>query len=168
MTPNMSTISNTTLNRRRGGQSENANAMTHGLRAGASVIRLNLGALPPSMARIERAVNSFRRVLEGAVIQTHGCVNLIHAALINSASRHETHALRVQRWLRLNSDSLDANQRLAYSKAIADASTARDRCLERLGLDGNGADAFEDYYRERPAVAAIEHQSDAGADADAP
>lgn len=141
----------------KGAQPGNDNAVRHGLRSGS--VRFALGKLPKGMVLIERAVNQFRRLIEAAVTETHGVVSVYHAALIQSACRHETHAMMAKRWLRLTGDELDANQRLTYSKAVADASTARDKCLERLGLDAKSGDAFDAYYAGTLDVPAIEDQS---------
>lgn len=81
----------------------NANGLRHGLRSSGSVIdvRIGLGSMPAKLKRVERAVNSFRRMIEAAAVAAHGNIGVYHAALIQSACRHETHALLASRWLRL-------------------------------------------------------------------
>jgi len=39
------------------------------------------------------------------------------------------------RWLRVGGDSLPLSEKLALTKAVCDATDARDKCLDRLGLD---------------------------------
>ncbi|HWB13415.1 MAG TPA: hypothetical protein VFE62_12300 [Gemmataceae bacterium] len=146
---------------KKGAQPGNTNGLRHGLRSGS--VRLALGKLPREMVRIERAVNQFRLLIEAAVVEAHGQISVYHAALIQSACRHETHSMMAKRWLRLQDECLDHNQRLAYSKAIADASTARDKCLEKLGLQPGGAgDAYDDYLAGRGEPLAIEDQTEEG------
>lgn len=129
-----------------GAPAGNVNGLTHGMRSSDDVmnVRFNLGKLPPMLKRIERAVNLFRRAIESAVVDAHGSVGVYHAALVQSAARLEARALMAQRWLRLNIEELDMNEKLACSKAIAEASTARDKCLERLGLHQTKGNAWDD------------------------
>lgn len=159
MTANDVTTSEVTV---RGGQPGNANAMRHGLRS--TRVRLVIGTLPKSMHRIERNVIAFRRLIEAAVLDARGEIAVMDAALIQSACRHETHAQLAQRWLRLHADTLDAGQRLAYSKAVADASTARDKCLERLKLTHDAADAYAALFA--PETHAAGTDQDDGSDDD--
>lgn len=131
-----------------GAPRKNANALQHGQRS--MLVRFNLGSMPAKLKRIERSVNEFRRVIEAAVVAAHGSIGVYQAALVQSACRHETHSLMVQRWLRLNVDVLSHDQRLSYSKAAADASTARDKCLERLRLDATAGDIADWLYSDDP------------------
>lgn len=64
-----------------------------------------------------------------------GEVSLMDAANINTAVRWERHALLAQRWLRHNAHEMTHDQRLAYSKEIANASSNRDKALRELGID---------------------------------
>ena len=162
MTPSECTPSEVTPKRQRGGQPGNANALRHGVRA----VRLNLASQPAKLKRVERAVNEFRRLIEAAVLDTHGEIGVYQAALIQSACRHETHAMLAARWLRLSGDALKPEQRLAYSKAVADASTARDKCLERLKLDADAAaaDSLAAYYNAESTPVERYTMSDAEGD----
>lgn len=119
-----------------GAPTGNVNGLTHGMRSSAAVmnVRFNLGKWPTKLKRIEQAANLFRRAIEAAVVDAHGSVGVYHAALIQSAARWETRAMMAQRWLRLYIEELSLPDKLACSKAISEASTARDKCLERLGL----------------------------------
>lgn len=142
----MSETAGTVTVRKRGGQPGNANGLRHGGRSAGSVmdIRLQLGKFPKKWRHIENAVNSLRRVVELAVIEAHGEISVYHAALIQSAARWETHAMLVRRWLMDNIETLSPAERLAHSKAISEASTARDKCLERLGLHQTKGDGWAD------------------------
>jgi len=95
---------------------------------------LTAGALPRGCGYVQRSIIRFRVALEQAVQDAGGKIGVLEAALIQSALRWERHALLAQRWLRREADSMTATDRLAYSKAVADASSQRDRCLDRLGL----------------------------------
>ena len=105
----------------------NRRATRHGLTA---------GQLPKGAAYIKRCSDQFRVAIEQAVADRNGGqVSLYHAALIQSAQRWERHAMLSQRWLRHEADKLNADQRLAYSREVARASSERDKCLRLLGLD---------------------------------
>lgn len=128
----------------------NANAMGSGLKSDPALagVRLLLGSLPKSMARVERQTAAFRRLLESTVIEVHGSIDLVAAALIQTACRWERHSLLALRWLREHelpeAKRLNPDQRLAYSTAIATASEKRDKAIERLKLTreaGNVLDA---------------------------
>ncbi len=95
---------------------------------------LTAGALPGGCGYVAKLTLAFRQSLEAAVLKAAGQIGVYEAALIQSACRWERHALLATRWLRLEADKMDRSERLAYSKAIADASTSRDRCLKELGL----------------------------------
>jgi hypothetical protein len=43
------------------------------------------------------------------------------------------------RWLRVGGDDLALSDKLALTKAVCDATDARDRCLARLGIDRRDA-----------------------------
>lgn len=105
----------------------NRNALRHGMRG---------GGLPAGADYIRRLTNQMRSNLEDAVIAAKGEVSIIDAGLIVSAMRWERHALVVQRWLRLGQSELNHDQRLAYSREVARASSERDRCMKALEIDG--------------------------------
>ncbi|HUY32858.1 MAG TPA: hypothetical protein VMV69_08760 [Pirellulales bacterium] len=119
-----------------GAPSNNANRLCHGLRGRPEVnaIRLALGTLPPSLARVERGVFAFRRLLEDATADTHGKIDLMHALAIQTACKHERHSALCLRWLREHEAKMTHEQRIKYSAEIAKASAERDRAIERLGL----------------------------------
>ena len=116
--------------------------MRHGLRA---------GQLPKGAAYIKRECDTLRREIEQAVLEQHGEIGLYQAAVVQSAMRWERHGLLVQRWLRMEAGTMDAAQRLAYSRDIARASENRDRCLKELGLDANGRQNVLDVLYSTPA-----------------
>ena len=110
----------------------NRNRTRHGLTA---------GQLPKGAAYVKRCTDQLRAGLESAVAERNGGeVSLYHAALIQSAIRWERHALLAQRWLRQEAATLNADQRLAYSREVARASAERDKCLKLLALDVSAFD----------------------------
>lgn len=131
----------------------NRNATRHGLKA---------GQLPKGASYIKRDADILRRYLEAAVVERHDEITLYHAACIQSAIRWERHAMLAQRWLRLEADDLDAGTRLSFSREIAKASSERDKCLERLGLDKRDAqDALTLLYAQPQPESQEEKASDA-------
>lgn len=107
----------------------NANRTTHGLRG-----FLTLGTYPKGGGYVRKLLGQFREALEAEILTRHSEVSIFHAALIQSAARHEGRALLLNRWLRTEAD-LSVSDRLAIVKGITDASDSRDRCLKLLGLD---------------------------------
>ncbi len=106
---------------------KNRNAVRHGLRA---------GQLPKGASYIKRETDVLRRIIEDAVAALDGGnVSLYHAGVVQSCIRWERHAMLCQRWLRLEAGDLTPDQRLAFSRDIARASTERDKCLRELGLN---------------------------------
>jgi hypothetical protein len=122
----------------------NTNAMKHGLMA---------GKLPPGCSYIRTAVGKLQAALQAATLQVHGELDVYRLALIHSAMRWERHALLAQKWLRDNAGTMNAADRLAYSRDVARASSERDRCLKLLGLDRSKQDAWIDaLYSDAPAT----------------
>ena len=105
---------------------KNSNALKHGL---------TTGKLPPGASYITNLTNKFRRELEAAALEVRGEIGLYELAVVNTAIRWERHALLAQKWLRDATDSLTPDQRLAFSREVARASSERDKCLRLLGLD---------------------------------
>jgi len=104
----------------------NRNNMRHGLRA---------GRLPAGCGTIRRSIDELRRQLEDAVLQVHGEIGIVAAAQIQTAIRFERHAMLSQRWLRMHADTMQPNERLAYSRDIAKASESRDKVIATLRID---------------------------------
>jgi hypothetical protein len=73
--------------------------------------------------------------MEEQVVQVHGEISYQHELAINTATRHEAAALLIARWLRLNSEEMSHGERLQYISALGRESDARDRAIERLGLN---------------------------------
>jgi hypothetical protein len=118
------------------------NALRHGLRS---------GQLPAGCRYVVRITRALRQAIEDAVAaRNDGQVSLYHAATINSAIRWERHSLLCQRWLRLEADKLNPDQRLAYSREAAKASGERDKCLRLLGLDRSDLEAQIDQLYRQP------------------
>jgi len=114
----------------------NSNAMTHGLYS---------GALPAGCGYIRKYTDKLRVTLERAVLAMASELTVYDAACIMSAVRWERHALLAQKWLRLHSAEMTHDQRLAYSREIARASTERDRSIKALGLDRRDVDVLDIY-----------------------
>lgn len=111
-----------------GAQSGNANAYKHGLRASVS-------KFPKAAKSDERKVYTLRNTIQEAVATQYGEISVMHAALIQSAVRHETRAILAARWLRRDeNEKLPLNDRLQLLATISSATDARDKCLKALGL----------------------------------
>ena len=117
--------------------SNNVNALTHGLTA---------GKLPKGCQYIQGVCRVLRQQVEGALVTNKGKVSLTESAVIQSVMRWERHALLCQRWLRLEAANMTCDQRLAYRREIARASSERDRCLRSLDLDRGGQDIISALY----------------------
>ena len=109
----------------------NANAMRHGVSS-----YLCLGKLPKGGAYIRRQLSLLKQQLERDVQDLYGELTTYHAALIQSACRHEGRAQLLTRWMRqVENDAREKDEtvaisdRLAIVKEIGSASDARDRCL---------------------------------------
>lgn len=116
-----------------GAPAGNTNRTVHGLHG---------SALPKDARRLASRLSAFRRSLCEAVEARAGSIDLHAAATIDSAAQWQRHALLAARWLRLQHDDLEPDQRLAFSREVAKASTERDRCIRLLKLD-QPADAFD-------------------------
>jgi hypothetical protein len=112
----------------------NRNSMLHGTRGA-----LSLGRYPKGCSYIRRIIGMFRMQLETSVQDSHDSIGVYHAALIQSACRHETRALLLNRWLREQPDASLADK-LALMRDITNASDSRDKCLEKLGLSKSAKD----------------------------
>lgn len=108
-----------------GGQPDNTNAVTHGLKA---------SGVPKGAAWVLTLIAMFRNQIESGVIAIKGSLGPMDDALTQSAVRWERHALLASRWLREEFAGLTIDQRLSLSREIARASDNRDRCLRELGL----------------------------------
>ncbi|MDZ4688508.1 MAG: hypothetical protein SH850_25825 [Planctomycetaceae bacterium] len=95
---------------------------------------LTLGSVPSGASYVGKLLHRFRRDVEAAVLERNGLLTLLDQAAINTALRWERHALLSQRWLCKHAETMNHDQRLAYSREIARASDHRDRALRELGL----------------------------------
>lgn len=93
------------------------------------------GSSLPGMGYVERQVGVFRRELENATLAVHGEINVPKAALIHSACEWTRHSLRCAYWLEQHNDELQPTERAKLSYAVAQATSMRDKCIERLSLD---------------------------------
>lgn len=107
----------------------NRNRTLHGIRGW-----LSIGSYPKGAAYVRRITGVMRSQIENAILDTHGEITPFAAALIQSACRHEGKALLVQRYMRQCPDATIA-EKLSMLAAIGNATDARDKCLEKMGLD---------------------------------
>ena len=105
--------------------------MKHGLYS-----YLALGRAPQGCQYVFRLIGKFKQAIKAEVESIHGQVSIYHAALIQTACRHEGRA-QPTRWLREGERELSNADRLNVLKEIGNASDARDRCLKALGLDAD-------------------------------
>jgi hypothetical protein len=128
----------------------NANRLTAGLRADPDkqAVRLTLGSLPASLARVERDAYAYRRVLEQAVLDVHGGISLVQAHAVDTATRWWRHGQAAQAWLKDHDGSMEHGERLSYLTAIAKAADARDKALERLKLEISPGDQMDRFYAD--------------------
>ncbi len=120
----------------------NANAMRHGVSS-----YLCLGRLPKGGAYIRRQLSLLKHQLEKDVQDLYGELTTYHAALIQSACRHEGRAQLLTRWMRQIEDkareqgcTVGTAERVAIGKEIGSATNARDRhsvlakCADTCGV----------------------------------
>ena len=124
----------------------NSNAIRHGLRAVAT--------LPPGCNWVRKRLVQFRQSVEGAIVDTHGEVDLFRAATLQTAVRWEAVAQLAARWLREAGDTLSPTDKLTFVRQAAMASESRDRSLKALGLDKSQVADLDNLYR-RPLEAAV-------------
>jgi len=120
------------------------NGLRHGMRD---------GKLPKGCAYIEYRLNSLRRQVEAAVVETKGEIGIVDAAAINSILKWERHGLLAAHWLRKEAEKLSPSDRLRFSEAIARASDNRDKNIRALGLD---RDVVRDAWSQIDALPAPE------------
>lgn len=119
----------------------NRNAVTHGIYS-----FLAMGSLPKGASYIRRQLSRLEDALRDAVLDKHGEISLLRAALVQTACRHEGRALLLSRWLRDRAGQMSDHDRMVYLREIGNASDARDRALKALGLDNNGRDVIDALY----------------------
>lgn len=122
--------------RKRGAPKRNKNAIRHGL---------TCGQLPKGCTWVATLANELRKSLEAAVVAAKGECSLYDAALVNSAVRWERHAMLAQRWLRVET-TLTIDQKLAFHREVAKASSERDKCLKELKLDATDTSLIDALY----------------------
>lgn len=109
---------------------------------------LAIGRAPHGCQYVFRLIGQFKQALEFAVAAKHGEIGLYHAALIQTACRHEGRAQLLTRWLRKGEAELSYADRLSTLKEIGAASDARDKALKALRLDDadDGASILDQLY----------------------
>jgi hypothetical protein len=101
----------------------------------ALLFRLTIGELPATMRRQTQNARKYRRSLEALVLDLKGSVGPLAAHLIDEAAAAEVHA-SVCRWLlRTRLEKMSVSDVARCSEQIYKAKTARNRAVERLGLD---------------------------------
>jgi hypothetical protein len=104
----------------------NQNRTRHGLRS---------TRLPDGCRYLEKATYRMREQLERECVTRFGSLDIRQAGLIQSAGRHEVRASLAARWLRVEGDRLGISDRLALLREMGNATNARDKAIEKLGLD---------------------------------
>lgn len=132
------------------------NALTHGLRAST------LGSVPAGASYVGKLLHEFRRQLEAVVMGAKGEISFTDACHVNTASRHEKHALLAGRWLKLHAATMTHDQRLAYSAAVGKASESRDRAIAALKLDCDSGSVLDQLYG--PRITDVPAESEGGSD----
>lgn len=121
---------------RAGAPDANRNATKHGLRA---------NRLPPGTERLAGHLKKLQADLEAAIIEREGEVDIYHAALVQSAIRHERACYLMWRWLRLEGDTMKVDQRVSLLANASVATEKRDKALKLMGLDKReNADIWSD------------------------
>ena len=113
------------------------------------------GKWPPGCSYVQRQANVFRHNLRAAVVALDGQTTIYTEAIINSACRHESRVMLLQRWLREASNpkstrrtvklpgesiavteptGLGVMERANLLAQISAATESRDRCLKLLRL----------------------------------
>lgn len=98
--------------------------------------------LPSGCRSIKDHSNRLRRLLEEAVCQAAGMVDLCAAARIQTICRLEELCKLGYRWLRLNEKELTASERLAMATLISNNSMKRDKVISQLRLDNQKINAL--------------------------
>ena len=140
----------------------NTNSVHHGLTA-KKTLQLTVGRLPEGFGNIGNAVKRLRKLIAEGVVESGRDMGIYEMACIQSACRWEQHGLLAQRWLRLESKTMSASDRLNYSKQIAKASTERDKCLRNLGLDRRATNTIDSLLKIitlQPSAEPIDVDSD--------
>ena len=134
--PNQSMSKETT---KRGAPKGNVNAVSKGItfnkRTDIDRHGLILGELPKRVKQVQLYGTRLRKSLEQIVLTHKGRLTIIDQAHITTACRWERHAQLANRWMGEKYEELSILDRLQLSKAVADASTNRDKALEKLQLD---------------------------------
>lgn len=117
------------------GKPGSGKANLNSTRNGTNLTRLTLGELPLTMRRQTQNARKYRRGLEALVVKVKGEVSPTDAHLIDEAAGAEIHAA-VCRWLlRTRLKEMSVSDVAKCSEQIVKAKAARNRAVERLGLD---------------------------------
>lgn len=128
---------------------------------------LRCSQLPAGCSGIQNTVRDLRTRLEDALLARGGDVSFVQACAINTACRHEQHALLAAKWLRDEGPKLSADQRMRFADAAIAASEKRDRIIGRLlGEPGSKATTAADaLYGDRGELDELPGPDDEGSNA---
>lgn len=105
------------------------------LRNGRRLGHLTLGMMHKTLRRQTAGVRSYSNELEALVMEVKGEVSVYDQHLINEAAQAEMHAA-VCRWLiRQRLPTMDSSDVVTCSKEMLKARQARNKAVERLGLN---------------------------------
>lgn len=99
--------------------------MRHGLRCGTL----------PKCEAIECELNAWRKSLEDQTVKAKGSVSASDAGTIHTAVVQLQRERLAMKHLRESWDALTIDQRTSLMETAANASEARDRAVQRLGID---------------------------------
>jgi hypothetical protein len=103
---------------------------------------------------VRKHVSRLRSRLGDCVLAARGVITPVEQLAINQACRWEMVAQLALAWLRRDEDKLDPNQRLQHANSFANATTNRDKAVDRLRIGGDVKDDLAAFYanRERQAT----------------
>lgn len=92
--------------------------------------------------KIVTQLGELAHFLEQAVIAKRKEVDVLSACRIETVLQHSAHALKVQRWIRLEHEKMTIDQKMTFSRELANACTNRDKALAALDLDAKSIDPW--------------------------
>lgn len=107
----------------------NQNAVSHGVHVGGGM------SLPKGCRQVQAELDRFVEQVRAATLAAHGEIRVYEAALIDTAASHQRRILLLFRWLRMEFDTLNFDQKTSCLREVSNASNARDKTLKDLGLD---------------------------------
>lgn len=114
----------------------NVNSQKHGLRSERGRRLMILGGVAKGDGYVKRTLEALRTAWEESVVRLKGTLSPPDEAAICTAIRWEQHALRAGAWLRRADATLTPQEKLEFSRQIAEAGERRDKALARVGFSG--------------------------------